>query len=366
MSLGQGLVAVVGGGFYGCAIAESLALRGARLVLLEQEGQLLARSSAVNQARLHAGYHYPRSFGTAYRSRLNFSRFVAQYRAAIVSDFVKLYAIAGPGSKVNPRQFATFCRNIDAPLQPASPVHRRLFNPRLIAAVYEAEEYAFDVAVLRRLMEAQIARTGVDIRLGSRVIEIVKGTGSLTVLLADGRAVQAGRVFNCTYSGLNKIRGIGITRQKLKHEITEIALILPPEELQGISVTVMDGPFFSFMPFPSRGLVSLSHVRYTPHTAWVEGQDGTVDPYAALAAHPKITRYPCMVRDASRYLPSLERAEYRGSLFEVKTVLVKHEADDGRPILFEWQPDDRRVVSVLGAKIDNVYDILAAIEGYEE
>ena len=69
-----------------------------------------------------------------------------------------------------------------------------------------------------------------------------------------------------------------------------------------------------------------------------------------------------MIRDAMRYIPAIARAVYRDSLFEVKTVLLKNESDDGRPILFETNADDPRIISVLGSKIDNVYDALTAIE----
>ncbi len=41
---------------------------------------------------------------------------------------------------------------------------------------------------------------------------------------------------------------------------------------------------------------------------------------------------------AARYLPAVREATYVESLFEVKTVLVKNEGDDGRPILFERHP----------------------------
>jgi hypothetical protein len=71
-----------------------LAQQGAEVILFEQASDLLTRASYNNQARLHNGYHYPRSFSTAYRSRLNFSRFLHDYRPAIATNFVKLYAIA--------------------------------------------------------------------------------------------------------------------------------------------------------------------------------------------------------------------------------------------------------------------------------
>jgi hypothetical protein len=65
-----------------------------------------------------------------------------------------------------------------------------------------------------------------------------------------------------------------------------------------------------------------------------------------------------MIRDSGRYVPSLCKAKYVDSLFEVKTVLVKNEGDDGRPILFEKHPSLPNLFSLLGGKIDNIYDIL--------
>ncbi len=106
-----------------------------------------------------------------------------------------------------------------------------------------------------------------------------------------------------------------------------------PGVLKEIGVTVMDGPFFSMMPFAARDLHTLSHVRYTPHFSWKDEQG--VDPYKRLDEYDRATRVDRMVRDVGRYLPAVLEAKYVDSLFEVKTVLVKNEGDDGRPILFE-------------------------------
>jgi len=64
-----------------------------------------------------------------------------------------------------------------------------------------------------------------------------------------------------------------------------------------------------------------------------------------------------MIRDAARYLPSISNSKYIDSLYEVKTVLVKSEGDDGRPILFEKHADLPGCFSILGGKVDNIYDI---------
>jgi len=359
-------VVVIGGGFYGCSVAIHLAQQGAQVVLLERSSDLLTRASYHNQARLHNGYHYPRSFTTAYRSRLNFSRFLHEFRPAIATEFVKLYAIARSGSKVSPRQFEVFCQNIEAPLRPIRSSLQDLFSPRLIASVYETQEYAFDAAVLRRLLQEQLMQAGVMVKLETEVSAIEQRTSTLSLDVVDqqGNGVAADYVFNCTYSGLNTIQGITPSRLTLKHEITEMALVQLPEPLQDVSVTVMDGAFFSFMPFPDRQLSTFSHVRYTPHSAWMESDSHRPNPYNVFDETLKETAFNFMIRDAQRYIPCLAEMAYKDSLFEVKTVLVKNEGDDGRPILFEVDPLQPRIVSMLGSKIDNIYDALEAVEQY--
>ncbi|MFC4157941.1 FAD-dependent oxidoreductase [Chitinimonas lacunae] len=358
---------VIGGGFYGAAIAIYLARqRGLRRVLLvEQEAALLRHASYHNQARVHNGYHYPRSFTTAYRSRINLPRFVTDWPDAVKRDFTKLYAIARRNSKVTARQFERFCREIGARIEPAAPTLRALFEPRLIEAVFLVEEYAFDATRLAAWAEQALDAARVERRLSTRVSQIVRNAqGSLTLTLSDrdGHSHLASRLaFNCTYSGLNQFGGdfpgIGTG---LKHEITEMALMEVPAPLHELGITVMDGPFFSLMPFPARGLHTLSHVRYTPHLHWHD-QPG-LDPYLRLQQHGRASRVERMVRDVGRYLPSVLAARHIDSLFEVKTVLLKNESDDGRPILFEKHPALPGCFSVLGGKIDNIYDVLAKLD----
>ncbi|WP_283151021.1 FAD-dependent oxidoreductase [Silvimonas soli] len=359
---------IIGGGFYGSAIAIYLAKqRGLRRVLLlERETQLLVRASYNNQARVHNGYHYPRSFTTAFRSRVNLPKFVRDWPEAVKRDFTKLYAIARRNSKVTARQFERFCHEIGANVSPADAKLRALFEPRLIEDVFAVEEYAFDATVLARWAERELDDNGVRVLLGTRATGVTKmADDSLAVTMqtpgGETEQVQCRYLLNCTYSGLNQLRGnFPGTQTRLKHEITEMALMHVPPELENIGITVMDGPFFSLMPFPARGLHTLSHVRYTPHLSW-EDELGT-DPYEKLARYERATRTDRMVRDVGRYLPSVLAARHIDSLFEVKTVLMKNEGDDGRPILFEKHFDLPGCFSVLGGKIDNIYDVLEKLE----
>ncbi len=54
----------------------------------------MSRASYNNQARVHNGYHYPRSILTALRSRISFPRFVDEFRDCVDSDFDKYYLIS--------------------------------------------------------------------------------------------------------------------------------------------------------------------------------------------------------------------------------------------------------------------------------
>jgi glycine/D-amino acid oxidase-like deaminating enzyme len=358
---------VIGGGFYGTAIATYLKTRGlARVLLVERTAELLTCASANNQARIHNGYHYPRSLTTAFRSHANFPRFVADYPIAVCRTFTKLYAIARRNSHVTARNFERFCAEIGAPLELAPPHLRRLFEPRLVEEVFLVEEYAFDVNALRRTAHNALRHAGIDVRLNSRVNSLRTASGGISVEVVpqDGlsHTFISRTVFNCTYSGLNQLTGsFPRTRTNLKHEIAELALVEMPPELAHLGVTMMDGAFFSTMPFPARGpLHSLSHVRYTPHESWLDAP--ALDPYARLNTSERRTRVDRMVRDACRYMPLLGGVRYVDSIFEVKTVLVKNEADDGRPILFERHSELPGCYSILGGKLDNIYDVLEKLE----
>jgi hypothetical protein len=114
------------------------------------------------------------------------------------------------------------------------------------------------------------------------------------------------------------------------------------------------------MPYPSRGLFTFSHVRYTPHCHWHDQPGETLAGGPSPAAQ-RDSRFVHMQRDAQRYLPAMRDSRYVDSLYEVKTVMPRSEQDDSRPILLRRGPEHPGLVTVLGAKIDSVYDVENAL-----
>ncbi|MDA8491800.1 amino acid oxidase, partial [Kluyvera sp. Awk 3] len=149
----------------------------------------------------------------------------------------------------------------------------------------------------------------------------------------------------------------------LKHELTEMCIVDVPDEIRDLGFTVMCGPFFSVMPFPSIGMHSFSHVRYTPHYEWHDKDSGSfIDPHERICSAKMHTAWQYMINDASRYMPILQECRYQKSLWEVKTLLPRSETDDSRPILFRPNHGIKGFHCVMGGKIDNVYDVVEAIE----
>ncbi|MEE9694192.1 FAD-dependent oxidoreductase [Aeromonas hydrophila] len=361
-------IIVVGGGFFGMYLAEYFAKSGHSVKLIEREQGFMTRASYNNQARVHNGYHYPRSILTALRSRIAFPRFVSEFEDCIQSELDKYYLIGKPLGKISAKQFQKFCDKIGAPCEPA-PYHiQHLTNPNLIDASFSVKEYAFDAVKLKDIMVERLSAAKVQCYLGCKVDKVTETDKGLLVSVTNIEASTsenfiADHVFNCTYSQINTIlNNSSIDIIPLKHEMTEMCLVDVPDELKNIGITVMCGPFFSVMPFPSTGLHSFSHVRYTPHYEWQDkSNNGCDDAYEKFERFTRTSAWRYMQKDAARYLPILNECKYDRSLWEVKTILPRSESDDSRPILFRANHQINGFHCIMGGKIDNVYDAVETI-----
>jgi len=288
-------------------------------------------------------------------------RFMQDFPEAVVDDFQMLYAVSRRRSKVSANRFHRMFRDIGAPIEPASASQVALFDRDMIEAVFACQETAFDSCILEKLLSERLAAAGVLVQLSTKLATVTDAHTKIVAGLSDGSEVTARYAFNVTYSQINAVlQKADLPRARLKHELTELALVTPPAELAGIGVTVMDGNFFSCMPYPVENLYSLTHVRYTPHESWTD-ETRTDDIRSLSPEHLPQSHVGFMIKDGQRYLPSLKGVEYKKSLFEVKTTLIKNEHDDGRPILYQQMPIKSRMVSVLGGKIDNIYDLFEIV-----
>ena len=351
---------IIGGGFYGMFLSNLLSSLGFEITLCEKEERLMSRSSLINQSRVHKGFHYCRSALTALRSSISYTTFVNNYKDAIETNFDSYYAISKLNSKTTAKQFEDFLSKLSINYNISSDSFKDLFNKNLVEQIYQVEEKVFNSHILLEIMLEKLAKSNVSICLNTFILDVHK-EGNFLLAKSNNHHVENIKydyIFNCTYSGLNFFNEID--KLNLKHRVSEMALVSLPEELQDKSITLMDGPFFSLMPYPTagKGIYSLSHVNYTHHDILDEGTD-----FYELYRNPKMIRnkyksnYKYMLSDASRFIPSLNKLKYIDSIWDIKTTLFSSDINDSRPILFNEVKNKKNFFSVLGGKIDNVFDL---------
>ena len=239
--------------------------------------------------------------------------------------------------------------------------YQGFFNNDLITSIYQVEEIVFDINKVKGKLLEHIKEQDsyIKLKLNSRVLRMEDNNKDyVSVTLDTYDKIQAKKIFNVTYAGINQLlKASSLDTIALKYEVAELVLVEVPERFKDTGITLMDGPFFSCIPFPSRNCYSLSHVRYTPHSFWHESELNT-NPYKALEDIK--SNFLFMKKDAQRYMPILSKLKYIESLFEIKTIVSRNEVDDGRPIVLKKHSDS--IYSILGTKLDNIYDLEERIE----
>ena len=85
---------IIGAGLYGLYAAQKCGAAGQRVLVLERDPAPFMRATYINQARVHMGYHYPRSYSTAIKSAHYFQRFCRDYDFCLHTSFDQIYAPA--------------------------------------------------------------------------------------------------------------------------------------------------------------------------------------------------------------------------------------------------------------------------------
>ena len=345
-------VVIIGGGFYGCMIALLLRNYYDNILIVEQKKEIMTQASYHNQARVHNGYHYPRNFLTGFRSHRNYGQFIHDFRPAVDDTNTMMYAIARSTSKITSCQFIKFCKQIESPLKPLPTKFKKLFNEQLIEDSFLVDEVVFNAAKIRKILKEKLQKAKVSVLTNAtaKKVELYKNTIYLT--LSDDTSLPAKNIINCSYSHINTLLfNSQLPLLPFKHEYAEMPLVEMPDPFKKIGITIMDGPFFSLMPFPDKKMHSFHHVRYTPHYTWFHDLEAN-----ELPKNEK-SNFLYMQKDAIRYISALKDLQYKNSLYQVKTVLQQNESNDGRPILYRKDYGFKNFHIVMGGKIDNIYDV---------
>jgi len=364
---------IIGAGLYGLYAALFCAKRGENCLVLEYDSEAFKRATYINQARVHMGYHYPRSLSTAVKSAGYFNRFNEDYGFCVLESFEQIYATSAHFSWTSAKQFQKFCdaANIRCDEVPVS----RYFNPGMCDGAFLTEEYTYDAHILRDWYLEQLEKySNVQIKYGARIKRISRKEDVYEVKMEDESSYESRFILNATYASCNQIlqkcTDISDETFGIKYELCEIILCDVDEKLKDTGLTVMDGPFFSIMPFGKTGTHSLTSVTFTPHVTSYDkvpafecqGKSNGFCSPAQLGncndciAKPE-TAWNYMSGLARKYMREDLKFEYKNSLFSMKPILKASEVDDSRPTVVKIHSSEPYMVSVLSGKINTVYDL---------
>lgn len=360
---------ILGAGLYGLYSALFCAKQNEKVIVLEVEDAPFKKATYINQARVHMGYHYPRSISTALKSKKYFDRFLQDYNFCILKEFDQIYATSTNHSWTSASQFKRFCDN--AGIRCDELVANRYFKEGMCDGAFLTTEYTYDAHILRDYFLNELGNhTNVELVYGAKITEITKENNSY-VIEYNSKKICSSFVLNATYSGVNQIQKlVGFEPFKIKYELCEIILCSVSENFRNIGFTVMDGPFFSIMPFGKTGYHSLTSVTFTPHmTSYNSVPKFTCQKKSGdFCSSKRIgncneciskpeSAWHYMSNLAKKYLKEEYEFKYEKSLFSMKPILMASEIDDSRPTVIRVNTKSPTFVSVLSGKINTVYDL---------
>lgn len=361
---------IIGAGLYGLYSALFCCRKGEKILVLECDPTPFRRATYINQARVHQGYHYPRSISTAMKSAGYFERFNKDYAFCVNKEFDQIYATSSEYSWTNGSQFKDFCRAANIPCEELHP--ERFFKKGMCDGAFLTREYTYDAMILKDYFLEKLSEFSdrLEIRYQT-MIRSVEKTSDAYIISTDNEKYKSSFVLNATYAGTNQILDmVGFEKFGIKYELCEIILCDVNDKLKEIGFTVMDGPFFSIMPFGKTGLHSLTSVTFTPHTTSYDGvptfacqskSNGYCSPFHLgncndCPAKP-VSAFPYMANLAKKYMLDDYGFTYKSSLFSMKPILMSSEIDDSRPTVIRTYSENPTFVGVLSGKINTVYDL---------
>jgi hypothetical protein len=306
-------IAVAGAGIYGTSIAIRLAERGHHVTLFDPLGVLQA-ASAINQYRIHSGYHYPRSPETILETLEARAEFQQTFAEAIVRNSRHYYAIPREGSVTSPDLFESVMSRFGIAFEPARP---DWMNFDFIDKCYGVDEHIYDPDVLRSLIVARMRDLRIPLERRA---------------FAPSMRGDFDTIVWATY-GLGHSRGIF---KAAKYQVAEKILIELPEKLHGISLVIVDGPFTAFDPYGSSKRSLFGSAKNTNHWTTTSATEPIPEPYASLLNRPnwepfENSRFDAMRKDSALGVPASIDAKYLGSRFTIR-VVENNPAEDRRTL----------------------------------
>lgn len=323
-------IRVLGGGWYGCHLSLSLIEAGHEVELHETAEHLFAGASGANPARLHKGFHYPRSRLTRAACQDHAEAFMARYGDLTRTVPVNIYAIAERDSLMDFGTFTQVLRGETEFVVLDRPQDLGLTN--IEGAILTGERHIVIDAARAWFM----ARLGGVVRYGAAAGEVDDPAWDLTL--------------DCTFCA-NDAEAVD------RYEPCLTVLLEGPADR---AITIMDGPFPSLYPWNAdRGLSSLTSAKLTPLSKDCRTHGDAQRVLDATSRADLMERAQQMLHQLATYWPAVV-AHYR--IAELRTAIRAMPRSGADARLVDVVRVGERALRVRAGKIDAVFRAEALVK----
>lgn len=315
-------IRVLGGGWYGCHIADALAGSGHDVELHETREAIFQGASGSIPARLHQGFHYPRSRLTRAACLDHAEAFMARYGHLTMGVPVNIYAIAADRSQVD---FAQYVQTLRGEVEFVTIARPEEFGLRNVeGAVLTGERHIL----------TDRARAYFENRLNGR---LRLNAGPWT----PASNAEWDWTVDCTFCA-NESAGV---------DRYEPCLVLKLRGPVDRAVTIMDGPFPSLYPWDeARQLNSLSSALWTPFNKELRRYEDAQRVLREIAPAEISHRAVEMIAQMAEFYPAVLSYELVDHMLSIRAMPLS--GADSR--LVDVVQTGERMLRVRAGKIDAV------------
>jgi glycerol-3-phosphate dehydrogenase len=324
---------------FGVTAALRLAADGFRTVLIEGAPDILTGASFVNQNRVHAGFHYPRSLETAHESLDGSATFEPRFSKCL-RQLENYYAIARDGSSTSATEYARFLatlRETRGVAYEEASTQSWFFQPETMAAAYRVYEPIADMALVREQLKAEIAAEP-RLTLMTRTRAMSLEQARPFVVVTDEARYRSPLLINATYGNLNWHDHPASPTVEV--QMVEMVELESERSLPGI--TVMDGPFCGILPF------GMSKTRYWYYSVNHSVHARVATRHDVAFRYPQTSNWDRMLEQGRELFTFMSDLRMVRSHYALRTIMVGSEIDKtaARPsTLYELEEGFLQVLS---------------------
>ena len=341
---------VIGGGIFGLTSAVELSNNGYLVDVKEMSDDLMCGASAINQYRLHKGYHYPRSQETAQECLDGLYTFKRKFEDCVINgDISHMYSISSEDSLVSADEYKKFLDDMKLSYDEREPM------PNCDLTILANEEL-FSPEKLKENIKNKLWGSYINVETNCNVKSLDEYKDKYDVIVV------------ATYSNINKLLD---NKKEYQFEVCEKPVVKLPKIFEDTSIVIMDGPFMCLDPYGDNFV--LGNVVHAIHETNVGTEPIVSDELKSylnkgLIKNPKITNIDKFIKSGVKYFgDEFADLEHIGSMFTIRAVLKNRDHDDARPTLVNHEEDN--VYTLFSGKIDTCVnagrELIRVINGRE-